>query len=107
MIEAKGDIVVVDQLIRGKTSSGLIVPNIVDEPQAYGRVTSVGEEVKNYKVDDVIIFHKNGGMVVVLENKLLRVLKEPEIYGILVDAKVLSTLEEANLKREDKRVVTP
>lgn len=106
MIEAKCDNIVAEQLVRGKTSGGLIVPNTVTDPQAYGRITSVGEEVTKYKVGDIIIFHLNGGQTVILENKLLRVLKEGEIYGILKEEKVIETLEEAYLRKEGK-VVTP
>lgn len=104
MIDAKRDNVVAEQLIRSKTSSGLIVPSTVNDPQAYGRVLSAGEEVNCYKKGDIVIFHSNGGQVIVLENKLLRVLKEQEIYGVLVDTKVLSTLKEATMKEE--RMVT-
>lgn len=107
MVDAKGDNVIVEQLIRGRTSSGLIVPSIVNDPQSYGRVISVGEKVEIFKVGDMVIFHSNGGMTMVLESKLFRVLKEPEIYGVLTDKKVLATLEEATMKKSDQKVVVP
>lgn len=105
MVDAKGDNVVVKQLIRGRTSSGLIVPTVVNDPQAYGRVMSVGEKVEYYKEGDIVVFHTNGGMAMILENKVLRVLKQDEIYGILTDEKTLPTLEEVRMQRD--KVVVP
>lgn len=109
MINAKNNHVVVITLARQKTSGGLILPTIAVDPQSYGRIISVGDKVKSYKEEDIIIFHINGGQVVVLENKMLRVLKEDEVYGVLIDANTLSTLEEITLgdKSEQTKVTTP
>ena len=106
MIDAKKDNVIVEVLIKGKTSGGLILPEIATEPQKYGRVMSVGAEVKYYKKGDIVVFHTNGGQSVLLESKLLGVLKENEVYGILTDKNIMDTLVELNLKSEEKKVVT-
>lgn len=109
MIEAKNEHVVVMSLERQKTSGGLIIPAVGVDPQSYGRVISVGDEVKSYKKEDIIIFHTNGGQVIVFEDKMLRVLKENEIYGVLTDTNMLSTLEEITLGDMSKqtKVITP
>ena len=106
MINAKKDKVITEVLMKGKTSSGLILPEIASEPQGYGRVISVGEEVTGFSEGDIIVHHSNGGMVVVLESKMLRVLKEEEVYGILIDENIISTLTEPNLRVAEKKVVT-
>jgi co-chaperonin GroES (HSP10) len=99
MIEAKNDHVVVETMTRQRTAGGLILPEVAVEPQAYGRVTSVGEEVKYFKKGDIVIHHSNGGMAVVFDNKMLRVLKENEVYGILTDESFLSTLDKCLLRK--------
>lgn len=107
MIDAKKDKIVTEVLIKGKTSGGLILPEVASEPQGYGRIISCGEDVTSFAEGDVIVHHPNGGMLVVLENKMLRVLKEEEVYGILTDEDIISTLTGANLQaREEKKVVS-
>ncbi len=107
MIDAKKDKVVTEVLIKSRTSGGLILPEVATEPQGYGRVISVGEEVTSFADGDIIVHHSNGGMVVVLESRMLRVLKEEEVYGVLTDEKIISTLIEANLQAQEKgKVVT-
>ena len=52
------------------------------KPQFYGLVISIGEEIKNVEMDDVIVFHPNGGQDMVLENNVCKGLNYDEIYGI-------------------------
>lgn len=69
-----------------KTSGGIIVPETAKkmvEPQLYGEVLSIGEEVKNVSVGDIIMFHaQQGGQDIVLDEYVCRVLAYQEIYGI-------------------------
>ena len=66
------------------TKGGIIVPeNVINEPQIYGRVMSVGEEVKTIKPGDILLFHRNGGQDIVIERRVMKVLSYPELYGIL------------------------
>jgi co-chaperonin GroES (HSP10) len=69
-----------------ETAGGIIIPsNVKMEPQKYGKVTSVGEEVTNIKVGDIIVFHLAGGQVILLNGTEYRILMNNEIYGILKD----------------------
>jgi len=84
-IKAINNIVVVKELIKveEKTPAGIIVPSTVKvEPQKYGEVLSVGENVENIKVGDVIVFHQAGGQAVIMDGVIMRILKNEEVYGI-------------------------
>ena len=85
-IQAINDMIIVEELIKQEetTDSGIIMPSTVKmEPQKYGKVLSVGEEVKNVKVGDVIVFHQAGGQALYMEGVIQRVLKNNEVYGII------------------------
>ncbi len=85
-IDAINDHVVVQEFSSAEvtTEAGIVIPNTVrTEPQKYGKVLSIGEEVKNVKVDDIVVFHQSGGQVIMLDGMIQRVLKNEEIYGIL------------------------
>ena len=84
-ILAINDMVIVEEMINvNEKKTGIIIPGTVKmEPQKYGKVLSVGELVKNIKVNDVIIFHQAGGQAMFFEGVVQRVLKNNEIYGIL------------------------
>jgi len=72
------------------TDGGIIIPeSVVHKPQGYGKVISMGSKVTiPVTIGDIIIFHKNGGMDIMLQgNKVFKVLKQPEIYGRLEDVK--------------------
>jgi co-chaperonin GroES (HSP10) len=87
-IQAINDHVVVEEIIKteDKTDAGIIIPQTVKmEPQKYGRVLSVGEDVDNIKYDDIVVFHPSGGQAVIINGIILRILKNDEVYGILVD----------------------
>ncbi len=87
-IKAINNIVVVKELIKveEKTPSGIIMPATVKvEPQKYGEVLSVGENVENIKVGDVIVFHQAGGQAVILDGVIMRILKNEEVYGIYTE----------------------
>jgi chaperonin GroES len=72
-----------------KTEGGIIVPEVAQgnlKPQELGEVTSVGELVKEIEVGDTIMFNKHGGMSIILDRNLCKVLKYDEVYGILKKA---------------------
>jgi|LSQX01.3.fsa_nt_gb chaperonin GroES len=86
-IRAINDHVVVEELIKAedKTEAGIIIPQTIKmEPQKYGKVLSVGEKVTNIKVDDIVVFHQAGGQALLLNNVIQRILKNDEIYGVLI-----------------------
>ena len=71
------------------SDGGIVIPDIaVKVPQGYGRVISVGAQVTiPVGVDDIIMFHKNGGMDIMILNKILKVLKQPEVYAQVQEIK--------------------
>lgn len=93
VIQAINDKVVVEVIMQEKvTSGGIILPvNVDKDPQSYGEVLSVGEEVENIKVGDIVIFHRNGGMAIMIDRKIMKVLVNKEIYGILKDVQEETT----------------
>lgn len=84
-IEALNDHVVVELIesIEETSDGGIIIPqSIVNRPQRYGKVISVGPNVEQpIKNDDLLIFAKHGGQDIMLNNIVLKVLKLSEIYG--------------------------
>jgi chaperonin GroES len=68
------------------TKGGLIVPGTVrKDPQKYGTVISVGDDVKRILPGDTLIFHERGGQVILLDGEEYRILNDAEIYGIVTD----------------------
>ena len=111
MIQAKKNNLFVEVLIRTITAGGIVIPESVKDPQGYGRVLTVGDEVESYKPGDIVVHHPNGGMTVLMGNKMFMVLKEPDIYGILTDEDTLNALKQPELKipgqKEESRLVKP
>jgi co-chaperonin GroES (HSP10) len=97
-ITAVDDKIVCKQLTKNVTKGGIIIPNEVKtEPQSYGKVMSFGENVKNIKEGDVIIYHQRGGMAVVLDNKLYAVVKYDEVYAVIEGKDILDQMTEVTL----------
>jgi len=66
------------------TEGGIVIPlTVKTEPQKYGKVLSVGEEVKNVKEGDIIVYHQSGGQTIMINGIIQKILKNDEIYGIL------------------------
>lgn len=92
MIKAVNDKIVVEELKRTKTEGGIIIPEGSGDPQAYGKVLSLGEDIKTLKVGDIIVFHNHGGQAGLIGKSLLRILKYEEIYGILEHEETIKSL---------------
>jgi len=70
--------------IEKTTESGLIIPETVNKaPQLFGEVISIGEEVKEINISDIICFHRNGGHDILFDNNIYKVLMDTEIYGVM------------------------
>ena len=85
-IKAINNIIVVEEVVKEEetTDGGILIPSTVKmEPQKYGKVLSVGEQVTNVKVGDIIVFHQAGGQALYMNGVIQRVLKNDEVYGIL------------------------
>jgi len=86
-VQAVNDKIIVEVLKQEEsTKGGIIVPeNVIVEPQIYGRVLSVGEEITTINEGDILLFHRNGGQDIVLDRRVIKVLSYGELYGILKD----------------------
>lgn len=102
MIKAVTDKIVVQELKREKSKGGLIIPESVQQPQAFGQVISIGEKVTApVQEGDVLVFHNNGGMAMVVEGKVLRCLMENELYGIVESTEIRDALTPCEVKQQD------
>ena len=84
---------------RAQTAGGIVIPGNIPDPQAYGRVMSIGEFLGEtpLKVGDIVVMHLNAGMDMVMEKEILRCLKYNEVYGILTNEEFNDNLEEMTL----------
>jgi co-chaperonin GroES (HSP10) len=79
-----------------KTAGGLILPENAKDSQGYGRVISAGElvtEGTDIKEGDYLVYHPMAGMDMLMDKRILKVLKYEELYGILQDDGIKETLE--------------
>lgn len=68
-------------------ASGIILPTaIMKPPQVFGKVLSVGEDVGfDVKPGDTVMFSNHAGQVIIIQEKMYRVLMDKEVYGKLVE----------------------
>ena len=97
MIQAVNDKVVVEEMKRTQTKGGIIFPEGAGDPQGYGMVISVGENVEGIKEGNILVFHQHAGQSALIGRKLLRVLKDEEVYGILNDKDTVESLVEMEI----------
>ncbi len=111
MINAIEDKIVVEYLRKTSTSTGLVIPEVAQDPQGYGKVLSLGEKIENkkIKVDDILVFHTRAGMDLIQGRKVLKCLKYEEVYGILDDDDLVSRLEplDFTVKSEKSKIIQP
>jgi|GEM_PF-1402651 len=86
-VKAVKDKIVVEKIMQDTvTEGGIIIPVSVDkDPQSFGKVISVGEEITTIQPGDIVVFHKNFGMDIMIDRRIMRVLVYNEIFGILED----------------------
>ena len=85
-IQAINDHVIVEVVVATEATSegGIFLPATAEmEPQKYGEVISVGPDITDIKVGDIIAFAKFGGQDIILNRVIIKVLKKAEIYGII------------------------
>jgi chaperonin GroES len=68
-----------------KTAGGLYIPDTAKEKPQTGKVEAVGEEVKQIKVGDKILFDKYSGSKINIDNNEYLIVKEEDVLGILAD----------------------
>ena len=72
-----------------KTKGGLVLPANVKMPQAYGKVISCGESVTSkIKEGAILVFFPQAGMDMVMDDKILKVMKDEEVYGVLENKEI-------------------
>jgi co-chaperonin GroES (HSP10) len=93
MFKAVNNKIFVQMLKREKTQGGLLLPGGANEPQSYGKVLSFGSNV-SFLIEegDVLVFHPRGGMDMLVEKCIMKVLNSEEVYGIVTDEKVMEGL---------------
>lgn len=107
MIKAVADKIVVQLMKKNVTKGGIVVPeNAMTEPQAYGKVYSVGEDIETITTKDTLCFHPSAGMDMVFGTLIYKVLKYEEIYGIVEDQEAIGQLEALDLSRRAEQEPT-
>ncbi len=66
-----------------KTSSGLYIPDAAKEKPQKGKVEAIGNDVKDVKVGETVLFDKYSGSKINLENEEYLILKEEDILGVV------------------------
>jgi len=66
-----------------KTAGGLYIPDTAKEKPQTGKVEAVGEEVKQIKVGDKVLFDKYSGSKINIDNNEYLIVKEEDVLGIL------------------------
>mgnify|MGYP001584686207 CR=1 FL=1 len=66
-----------------KTASGLYIPDAAKEKPQKGEIKAIGNEVKNVKIGDVILFDKYSGSKITIDSQEYLILKEEDILGII------------------------
>ena len=66
-----------------KTAGGLYIPETAKEKPQSGKVEAVGEEVKQIKTGDTVLFDRYGGSKINLDNVEYLIVKEEDVLGIL------------------------
>lgn len=65
-----------------KTASGIIIPDNAKEKPLEGVVQAIGNEVKEVKVGDKVVFGKYSGTEVKIDGKEYLILKLEDVLGI-------------------------
>lgn len=66
--------------IEKTTKSGIIlVPKTEDKPSV-GKVLSIGDEVKEIKIGDIVHFNKNVGIELLVDETKYLTIREEEVY---------------------------
>ncbi len=70
--------------VEAKTESGIVLPDTMQvEPQIRCKVISKGNDVSDeINVGDIIFCHKNGGMDIIVDKAVYKILKNDEVYSI-------------------------
>jgi co-chaperonin GroES (HSP10) len=76
-----------------KTQGGIILPNMENSPQAYGRVVSIGPEVTGVEVGDVLTYWSSAAKAIYLKKRHFDVMPFDDVYGKITDEEIISELD--------------
>jgi len=100
-IIAVEDKIIVELLKKANvTKGGIVIPETAQsqEPQQYGKVISAGPKVEQIKDGDIVMFHERGGMDIVIDKQIFKVLGSTEVYAIIKDKDENEKLEPIKLE---------
>jgi len=66
-----------------KTAGGIIIPASAQDTEKRGKVESVGKDVEEVRVGDVVLFGQYGGTEVSIDGQDYRIIPESQIYAVL------------------------
>ena len=89
---------------RKKTDGGLILPDISGKPKLYGRIVSVGPQVKDksLRAGMIAVFDANG-----VRDVRLNDFKTKTLYVAITEMQLFMTVDESDLVEEDAVVPDP
>ena len=77
------DKIVVKVEIKEKTASDIIIPDSVNEKIQKGKVISIGNEVKEIVINDIVVFNKYSGVEIEIDDQKYTVLKDSDVFVVL------------------------
>lgn len=77
------DKIVVKVEIKEKTASGIIISDSVNEKIQKGKVISIGNEVKEIVINDIVVFNKYSGVEIEIDDQKYTVLKDSDVFVVL------------------------
>ena len=77
------DKIVVKVEIKEKTASGIIISDSVNEKIQKGKVISIGNEVKEIVINDIVVFNKYSGVEIEIDDQKYIVLKDSDVFVVL------------------------
>lgn len=77
------DKIVVKVEIKEKTASGIIISDSVNEKIQKGKVISIGNEVKEIVINDIVVFNKYSGVEIEIDDQKYTILKDSDVFVVL------------------------
>lgn len=76
-------VLILPQSVEEKTACGIILPDSAKEKQFQGRIVNIGDKVENLSVGDVVLYNKNKGTEVELNNSKHLIIRQEDILAIV------------------------
>lgn len=76
-------VLILPQSVEEKTACGIILPDSAKEKQFQGRIVNIGDKVENLSVGDVVLYSKNKGTEVELNDVKHLIIRQEDILAIV------------------------